>query len=190
MSPRTEKQFETIRNEKETLIQETALRLFAKNGYLSTPVSLIAKEAKISKGLMYNYFKSKEELLHKIMLGNLNQFMQFLVIKDTNNVQKHEIVHFIDGNFKLLVQQHDFFKLYFSLLVQPDVLSVLENDIMKMIEEVIIVINNYYENKGCKNAYARTRYLLAIFDGVGMHYILDSENFPIDEVKDMIVEQL
>jgi AcrR family transcriptional regulator len=190
MSPRTKKQFKEIRNDKEALIQETALRLFASNGYLSTPVSLIAKGAGISKGLMYNYFKSKEELLHKIMLENLNQFMDFLVVEDINNVQKHEIVSFIDGNFLLLEKNHDFFKLYFSLLIQPDVLSILENDIMKMFEEVIVAINNYYEKKGCKKASIKTRFLLAIFDGVGIHYILDTDNFPLNDVKEMIIDQL
>ena len=44
------------------LIVKTALRLFAKNGYSNTPISLIAKTAKVSQGLMYNFFKSKEEL--------------------------------------------------------------------------------------------------------------------------------
>lgn len=190
MSPRTKIQFEAIRNEKEALILETALHLFAKNGYLSTSVSLIAKEAGISKGLMYNYFKSKEELLHKIAFGKANQFLDFLVIDDINNVKKEEIISFIEGNFSLLVREQDFFKLYFSLLVQPDVFSLMGNEMMKVFEEVIIAINNYYENKGCKNAYANTRYLLAIFDGVGIHYVLDADNFPLDEIKEMIIEQL
>jgi len=190
MSPRTKEQFETIRNEKEALILETALRLFAKNGYLSTPVSLIAKEAGISKGLMYNYFKSKEDLLHKVMFSKAGQFLDFLVIADINNVTKLEIINFIEGNFSLLVCEQDFFKLYFSLLVQPDVFSLLGDEMMKMFEGIIVAFNNYYEKNGYENAYVKTRYLLAIFDGVGMHYIVDSDTFPLQEVKKLIIEQL
>ncbi len=190
MSPRTKEQFETIRNEKEVLILETALRLFAKNGYLSTSVSLIAKEASISKGSMYNYFKSKEDLLHKVVFGKANQFLEFLVIDDINNVKKQEIVKFIEGNFSLLVREQDFFKLYFSLLVQPDVFSVLGDKMMKMFEDVMIAINNYYEKNGFENANVKMRYLLAIFDGVGMHYIVDPDTFPLEEVKKLIIEQL
>jgi len=51
MSPRTEKQFERIRSEKVKLITETALRLFAMHGYEATSVSMIAREAGISKGV-------------------------------------------------------------------------------------------------------------------------------------------
>ncbi|MFK5856349.1 MAG: TetR/AcrR family transcriptional regulator [Bacteroidota bacterium] len=190
MSPRTKEQFETIRNEKEALILETALRLFAKKGYLSTPVSLIAKEAGISKGLMYNYFKSKEDLLHKVVFDNADQFLEFLVIEDINDVKKHEIVKFIEGTFSLMVREHDFFKLYFSLLVQPDVYSLFGDEMMKIFEGIILAINNYYEKNGFKNAYIKTRYLLAVFDGVGMHYIVDPDTFPLEEVKKLIIEQL
>jgi AcrR family transcriptional regulator len=190
MSPRTKEQNAAIRGEKEALILETALGLFAKNGYLSTPVSLIAKEAGISKGLMYNYFKSKEDLLQKVVFDKADLFLDFLVIDDINNVTKQEIINFIEGNFSLLVNEQAFFKLYFSLLVQPDVYSLMGSEMMKMFEEIIVAINNYYEKLGFENAYIKTRYLLAVFDGVGMHYIVDPDNFPLEDVKKMIIEQL
>jgi len=39
MSPRTEKQFEEIRNEKVELIKSTALKLFSENGYENSDYS-------------------------------------------------------------------------------------------------------------------------------------------------------
>ena len=67
MSPRTPKQFEEIREEKKTLIMDVALEHFANEGYHNTTINHIAKHAGISKGLMYNYFESKEELLAEII---------------------------------------------------------------------------------------------------------------------------
>ena len=55
MAPRTEQQFEEIRESKKKLILETALELFASEGFHTTPISRIASEAGISKGLLYNY---------------------------------------------------------------------------------------------------------------------------------------
>ena len=72
MSPRTEKQYEQIREQKRALILETALRLFADEGFHSTSISKIAKGAGISKGLMYNYFGSKEELLKDIVISGIS----------------------------------------------------------------------------------------------------------------------
>lgn len=45
------------------VIIETAFRLFLKNGYKKTNTILIAKEAKVSIGVVYLYFKDKNELL-------------------------------------------------------------------------------------------------------------------------------
>ncbi|MFT0801274.1 TetR/AcrR family transcriptional regulator [Bacillus swezeyi] len=53
--------------EKEKVMIETAIKLFAKKGYSSTSVQEIAKECQISKGAFYIYFKSKEALLLSVL---------------------------------------------------------------------------------------------------------------------------
>ena len=67
MSPRSAKQFDDIRKQKSKLIMETALELFAENGFHATSISQIAKKAGISKGLIYNYFESKNDILEEII---------------------------------------------------------------------------------------------------------------------------
>ena len=67
MSPRSAKQFKEIRKEKKDHIMEVALELFAENGFHATSISQIAKKAGISKGLTYNYFESKKELLDELI---------------------------------------------------------------------------------------------------------------------------
>jgi len=66
--PRTEKQFEEIREFRKAMIMDVALELFANEGYYPTSISKIASKAGISKGLMYNYFKSKEVLITVMIL--------------------------------------------------------------------------------------------------------------------------
>ncbi len=53
--------------QKEKVIIETAIKLFAKKGYSSTSVQEIAKECQMSKGAFYIYFKSKEALLLSVL---------------------------------------------------------------------------------------------------------------------------
>ncbi|CEH29439.1 TetR/AcrR family transcriptional regulator [Aneurinibacillus migulanus] len=57
------------RKEKKRVTREriisTAIRLFSQKGYESTTVSLIAQEAGVSKGTFFNYFKTKEDVLHE-----------------------------------------------------------------------------------------------------------------------------
>lgn len=53
--------------DKERLIIESAMKLFARKGYSSTSIQEIANECGIPKGSFYFYFKSKEDLLIKIL---------------------------------------------------------------------------------------------------------------------------
>lgn len=51
---------------KEKII-ETSTELFSKNGFDSTSIDEIAREAGINKALIYYYFKSKEDILDQIV---------------------------------------------------------------------------------------------------------------------------
>lgn len=53
--------------DKRTLIMQSALELFSKNGYHNTTIQDIANEAGIAKGGIYSYFESKEELLLSVV---------------------------------------------------------------------------------------------------------------------------
>lgn len=48
------------------LISETALELFAQNGYLGTSMSDIARRLGITKGALYKHYASKQEILDSI----------------------------------------------------------------------------------------------------------------------------
>lgn len=69
-----------ISEEKSRLIQEqrrkqildVAIQLFDEQGYSNTKISDISEMAGISKGLVYRYFKSKEEILYALQ-ENLKQ---------------------------------------------------------------------------------------------------------------------
>lgn len=56
------KKFYTLEPEKQQRIINAALKEFAKNGYERASTNEIIKEADISKGSLFNYFKSKKEL--------------------------------------------------------------------------------------------------------------------------------
>lgn len=52
--------------DKREAILRAAIRVFANNGYFSSKVADIAREAGVADGTVYLYFKSKEEILHSI----------------------------------------------------------------------------------------------------------------------------
>lgn len=67
MAPLNEEQLHQIRDERRDQIMGAAIKVFAHRGIAGTKMSMIAAEAGISHGLLYHYFKSKEELLTKLV---------------------------------------------------------------------------------------------------------------------------
>jgi AcrR family transcriptional regulator len=58
MSPRPD-----VSEERRTQIIESAIKIFARQGFASTRMDDVAAESGLSKGLLYWYFKSKEEII-------------------------------------------------------------------------------------------------------------------------------
>ena len=64
--------------EKRKLILDAAVKVFARKGYYGCRVSDIAEEAKIAYGLVYHYFKSKEDVLNSIFRERWAVFVELL----------------------------------------------------------------------------------------------------------------
>ena len=121
MSPRTSKQYEEIREEKIALIMDTALEHFANEGYFSTTINHIARHAGISKGLMYNYFESKEALLKAIMNKSIAEVLNYFDIDRDGYLSDEEFEFFIRKINVMLKEKRSFWRLLFQLLMQNDV---------------------------------------------------------------------
>jgi TetR/AcrR family fatty acid metabolism transcriptional regulator len=64
------------RLDKRSLIQDAAIKVFATHGYHGSRVSDIAREAGIAYGLVYHYFKNKEEILATIFEERWSGFLE------------------------------------------------------------------------------------------------------------------
>lgn len=101
--------------EKKELILETALRLFAKNGFDNTPTSLIAKEASVSEGLIFRHFTNKDGLMDAIVAMSeerLNVNAERILQLSNPIDQIHAT---LDLPVKLFQEEREFWMLQFSL---------------------------------------------------------------------------
>jgi AcrR family transcriptional regulator len=121
MSPRTPQQFKEMREEKMTLIMDVALEHFANEGYYKTTISHIARHARMSKGLMYNYFESKEALLKAIIHKSVNEIYKYLDIDRDGFLSEEDFKFFIRKINVLLKEKRYFWQLLMQLIVQNDV---------------------------------------------------------------------
>ncbi len=187
--PRTETQNIEKRNQTKAKILNTALSLFARKGFSATTIDDIAKEAEISKGLAYNYFKSKKELLHAVV-GMIQPMLDEMFRSMDNSLSPAEqIRRLITVSFDSIKNESDFWKLYFMMSVQPDILEEVSNFFNDFVTQGISVIEKLFRKCKVKNPKAEAKILGAIFDGVGLHYILMPDKYPLNSVKKKLLER-
>jgi len=92
-----EPRFRRRKEERPQEITEAALAAFADKGYAATRVDDVAKRAGVSKGLLYLYFKTKEELFKAVVRGLIVPRVDALI----GNVDSTELSaeEFIRGPF-------------------------------------------------------------------------------------------
>lgn len=63
------------------LLENAALKVFSQKGYLDTKMSDIAKDANISVGNIYTYFKNKEDLFYSVVPARHVDFLRNYLVK-------------------------------------------------------------------------------------------------------------
>jgi AcrR family transcriptional regulator len=188
MTPRTSKQFEEMRESKRKLIMESALKLFARHGFFDTSINMISIEAGISKGLMYNYFKSKEDLLRSVVFQGIDKFLVLFDPDHDGVLTKDELKFFIEEAFHTIETDISFWKIYISVLSQPQVLKIVGKNFWEIINPVFKILENYFKRNNFKNPEMETRFFGALMDGICIHYVVDPDSFPLEKIKQKVIE--
>ena len=189
MAPRSEAQFAEIREARKRQILLAALHVFAEDSYHGSSMAAVAKHAKVSKGLIYNYFKSKEEILISLVTDVFDEVMEHLDLNPDVELDKAGFIKVIEKSVDEVVKNPQRWKLYMSLSFQPDVTPILMQQMMPKIQPFMIQLTNYFVAKGHEDPMTVMRYYSAILDGVQMHVLMDPENFPVEKVKQMMIDQ-
>lgn len=168
---------------------DAALELFSRDGYYSTPISKIARRAGISKGLLYNYFKSKEDLVMSIVEIGVKGLMEHFDPDKDGELTADEFDFFVDKSFELLVENTTYWRLYFNILMQADVYSLVRPKFEVFMTETFSLLTTYYEKRGITDPTTEAMMFGAVMDGVSMQYLLDPDNYPLEAIKQRIIEK-
>jgi AcrR family transcriptional regulator len=129
--------------EKREAILQAALELIAELGFQHTPMSLIAKRAHASAGIIYHYFESKEELiqvLYRRVKTDLSRALLAVDVPDGSLEERFRVLW--TGAFRYCVGHPNetvFLEQYESLpvlKVQEEIVGEEMAKLNKMIEEM------------------------------------------------------
>jgi AcrR family transcriptional regulator len=182
MAPRTDEQIRAVREESRGKIIDAAMELFARHGYESTSVKMIAGAAGISQGLMYNYFASKLDLLRAIFAGGMGDIQESFTFSRSGGSPDERIERLIRGSFEIVKRHRHFWRLLHTLRMQPSVMEILMADLGAWTSQILLYLTDCFRERGDARPGARARLLFAVIDGITQHYVMEPDGYPLDDV--------
>ena len=194
MTPRKSEKFAEIREKSKNHIITKAMEVFAEHGYYKTSIEMIAKSAGISKGLIYNYFKSKDELLESVFMTGFKFFDEMVKINLTE-ISAHEKLEILLNNFTQSLKDNlPFWKLYQNVISQPQISQKL-NKFKEYYESVFgpLLMSIFIELFGNELSEMEIQIEMMIFaaflDGIGFDYTVMGEAYPLDEISKTLLRK-
>ena len=188
MSPRSQEKIEQIRSQSIGRILDAAFQLMAQYGYEATSISQIAAKAGISKGLMYNYFDSKEDLLKALInmaLEEGDQFMGEMLSQDPRESLENIFRWFFDE----LRNRSEHWRLITELTLKIDQFGFAREIVHRKYTEYVDFISGLLEKIGFMNAHEEAQIIAGLFDGIGLQYLVIRNDYPLDEMENYLIEK-
>lgn len=115
---------------------DAALVVFSKKGYAASTTKDIAKEAGVTDGLIYHYFKSKEDLLWAIIDKHTLNHELNKMVADVGSDEPLEVILFgiIDSLFDLLHAKAELIVMFFGEAQRN---SVVQEHLSQLIQQGI-----------------------------------------------------
>ncbi len=171
-------------------ITDSALVLFAEKGFYSTTINDIALKAGISKGLMYNYFKSKEELLDAIILPMLEVNLNLKKMLKAEADPKEILIGIIKNLESVMKQRPEYWKLQTTLALQPGIFEKYNEKLKDTYEETIKEFRYLFVKAGSKDPELDTAVFLAAFKGLQLFFLYTPGLFSLEKTAAHLLDNL
>ncbi len=187
MAPRSKEQFATIRQRSRKAILDAALHLFAWKGYRETTMDDIAARAGISKGLIYDHFRSKLVLLEELILQVFTTRMATLT-GNSDEIDLHQgMEKFIRTWVQFIKTEPEFLRLFQQIHTNRDLARVLSRQHGKLYADLVSSITGFFARHKSPDPFVDAMLLGSIIDGFALNYMASPKLFPIDQLEERLV---
>jgi AcrR family transcriptional regulator len=134
------------RREKEnrkSAILKAARKLFFEKGFKSVTVENIAQKAELSKGSVYLYFKSKEEIYTYILLTDIEKFHRKIdEMLPQGQSAAVSLKKYANIYIDIFLNDKELFRMLMSFMLNTDQMNLpdgLNNNLIKMTNKTVII---------------------------------------------------
>jgi AcrR family transcriptional regulator len=171
-------------------IISAALELFAKKGFSATTTDEIAKKAKVSKGLIFSHFPTKENILLAILDDEIDRFLPKFDQNDEARDPKEKLISFINGWLELLEKEPLLVLLSLRLNLDEGWRKILRKKGKQYVEIYLKKMRALLVQAGSKKPDLDCYLIGVLFDGVAANYVVAPKLFPLNDIKNYLVELL
>ncbi len=166
---------------------DAATRLFAAQGFDATTVEQITAEAGVSKGLVYNYFRSKEELLVALLDHATSKMTAVAGTLGHEGELEEVLAAFVDDYLGFLERERQFLALQLSLMTTPALRKFVAGPQARRAGELLELVARWFRRANVRQPKSKARVLLAMLDGVALHYLVVFERYPLRAQKPHLI---
>ena len=171
--PRTKQQLEKLKQERKEKILNAACILFAEKGYKTTSVAEIAKQANISKGLIYNYFASKEDILRNILAMGFDLYDKAFETIADKEPTKENLMLLVDRLAQMAIENRELTGLFYMIFSQKSVLEIAMPEMEEQLAKYTGFLGQYFA-RCTEPQLIQTKVMsfIAALDGIAMYFVL------------------
>lgn len=188
--PRTPEENERIRSLSKEKIRAAAIDVFIEKGFHSTSIEDVAKKAGISKGLLYNYFKGKTDLLVELVQSRKEEIKQ--VMEEAAKLpspidQLHYIAEHALRNVK---EQPSAYRFYLHLQTHPEA-DLIVSDCSQMLKDEMIrqskVQADIFRKLHAPNPELESLHFSTALHGIMLMYSMYPNGIPLEQLQHEMV---
>ena len=119
---------------RKNLILKVARKLFFERGFKAVTVDLIAAKAEVSKGSIYLYFDSKEEIYTQILISaNIERYAEIEVFSKREGMASELLLAFAREYVNNFLDNNELFRILMTFMLHADDMNLTEEQNTQLI---------------------------------------------------------
>lgn len=169
-------------------IVDSTKQCIIKKGISNTSVKDIAFEANISTGVIYHYFKNKEDVLLEALKDSFRKsHEEVLKTVEPMNTPQEKLLRHVENINAVPRENKEFYPIFLNFLGEASHNPEVHKIVVKFLRNLKTYIDDYYLNEGSqqKNLMLKNLSIIvyALGLGLGVMWTLDNEFYNIDEME-------
>jgi AcrR family transcriptional regulator len=191
--PRRPEQWAELRSAARSKIVQGALAVFQRDGARGASMDAVAREAGVSKGLAYNYFSSKEELVAAAVESWLQELFGLWARVESEPDPREALAGLVDSYCELLARYPGRFRFYFDVFLDLDYVAAIEQagrespELQRQIEQVRNASTSLFRRLGATDPASEVQFFRLLTAGLAAEYLMSQGALSLPMTKQRIL---